>query len=53
MAKATEHSYDDNDKCKGCGLTKNYIDDNKITSCKGRLKTIVKPNSPTKNKKYI
>ena len=38
MANTRQHKFDEkSDKCVGCGLTEEQIEDRKITTCNGKL----------------
>lgn len=53
MTSTTEHNYDSNDKCKNCELSKEQIEDRKITHCKSKKKIIQNTNNKSTKKKYI
>lgn len=53
MTNLKQHNFDDGDKCKNCELSKEYIEDNKITNCKSKLKNVLKLDKKVKNNKYI
>ena len=53
MLSSSQHKFNDNGKCEKCGLTEEYIADNKSFICKGKTKVAVNLIKKTKNKKYI
>lgn len=53
MIKASQHNFNDNGKCKKCGLTEEYIADNKISTCKAKTKSVQVDDKKIKDKKFI
>jgi hypothetical protein len=43
----------DNGKCEKCGLTEEFIADNKVVNCRGKIRNIPKNEKSVKPKTFI